>query len=526
MRALAHVRPAAPVLRHQRRQHGLDDQPLHRQPQSPQRRRLLSRRSHRPAAPTVPPWPTASAPAKPTPACRSSPAVSKPACAAWPTTTTGPTQSAAPFCSTPRRPPRLRHGRAPDRRNRPPPRRRRDGQRPPQPARRRLSPRRQRIRRIPQSLHPLVIPHPIRRSLPNRYSTNPSPASISTLRKNSAPSPKSSHQETNPLQRPTPGAISRPPKPSSSTPPPLPLTQAEMDRDLRPALHAPAASELRQRKNPRLRRGQGFGAQSCAAASAAAPSARITAHEGRIIQVAVAGIGPRRNRADADNAARLHRRRLRHRRPDRQHVPDALHAAPRSKPSAAASVCVHPTICKLLGTDHGPLDRPDDKSLASCPASKKSSSPPASAWTWPAAIPIHARARRASRRRPSQGRPRAYRSGRARPDEEARERRFREFRPAVHEAVESRAGKKQYLIPYYIASHPGSDLNAMIDLALFLKRNDYRPDQVQDFIPSPVRHRRLHVPHRHRSVHHAAGLHRQAPPRPPPATRPAAILQA
>lgn len=47
------------------------------------------------------------------------------------------------------------------------------------------------------------------------------------------------------------------------------------------------------------------------------------------------------------------------------------------------------------------------------------------------------------------------------------------------------AGKKQYIIPYYIASHPGSDLHAMIDLALFLKRNGYRPDQVQDFIPAP-----------------------------------------
>jgi radical SAM superfamily enzyme YgiQ (UPF0313 family) len=47
------------------------------------------------------------------------------------------------------------------------------------------------------------------------------------------------------------------------------------------------------------------------------------------------------------------------------------------------------------------------------------------------------------------------------------------------------AGKHQRLIPYYIASHPGSDLASMIDLALFLKRNGYRPDQVQDFIPSP-----------------------------------------
>jgi hypothetical protein len=47
------------------------------------------------------------------------------------------------------------------------------------------------------------------------------------------------------------------------------------------------------------------------------------------------------------------------------------------------------------------------------------------------------------------------------------------------------AGKRQFLVPYYIASHPGSDLNAMIDLALFLKRNGYKPDQVQDFIPAP-----------------------------------------
>jgi radical SAM superfamily enzyme YgiQ (UPF0313 family) len=44
---------------------------------------------------------------------------------------------------------------------------------------------------------------------------------------------------------------------------------------------------------------------------------------------------------------------------------------------------------------------------------------------------------------------------------------------------------KQYLVPYFIASHPGSDLKAMIELALFLKRNGYRPDQVQDFIPAP-----------------------------------------
>src|SRR5437667_1014003 len=57
----------------------------------------------------------------------------------------------------------------------------------------------------------------------------------------------------------------------------------------------------------------------------------------------------------------------------------------------------------------------------------------------------------------------------------------RDFKKASQQA-----GKpKQGLVPYFIASHPGSDLHAMIDLALFLKHNGYRPDQVQDFIPAP-----------------------------------------
>jgi hypothetical protein len=48
------------------------------------------------------------------------------------------------------------------------------------------------------------------------------------------------------------------------------------------------------------------------------------------------------------------------------------------------------------------------------------------------------------------------------------------------------AGKsRQQIVPYFIASHPGSDLAEMIDLAVYLKRNGYRPDQVQDFIPAP-----------------------------------------
>jgi hypothetical protein len=62
---------------------------------------------------------------------------------------------------------------------------------------------------------------------------------------------------------------------------------------------------------------------------------------------------------------------------------------------------------------------------------------------------------------------------------------FSVFATAFKEASQEVGKPRQYLVPYFIASHPGSDLNAMIHLALFLKRNGYRPDQVQDFIPAP-----------------------------------------
>jgi len=48
------------------------------------------------------------------------------------------------------------------------------------------------------------------------------------------------------------------------------------------------------------------------------------------------------------------------------------------------------------------------------------------------------------------------------------------------------AGKEQYLIPYFIAAHPGTTDNDMLNLALWLKRNGFRADQVQAFLPSPM----------------------------------------
>ncbi len=51
--------------------------------------------------------------------------------------------------------------------------------------------------------------------------------------------------------------------------------------------------------------------------------------------------------------------------------------------------------------------------------------------------------------------------------------------------INEKLGKEQYLVPYLISSHPGSDLGAAIELAEYLRDNHYTPEQVQDFYPTP-----------------------------------------
>lgn len=62
---------------------------------------------------------------------------------------------------------------------------------------------------------------------------------------------------------------------------------------------------------------------------------------------------------------------------------------------------------------------------------------------------------------------------------------YERFAQAFCQASE-KAGKEQYLVPYFITGHPGSTLKDTVDLALYLKRNGMRPRQVQDFIPTPM----------------------------------------
>jgi uncharacterized radical SAM protein YgiQ len=56
----------------------------------------------------------------------------------------------------------------------------------------------------------------------------------------------------------------------------------------------------------------------------------------------------------------------------------------------------------------------------------------------------------------------------------------------LFDAAARKAGKKYYLIPYFIAAHPGTSDEDMMNLALWLKKNKYRADQVQTFLPSPM----------------------------------------
>lgn len=146
--------------------------------------------------------------------------------------------------------------------------------------------------------------------------------------------------------------------------------------------------------------------------------------------------------------------------------------------------CVHPKICKLLGTDHGPLIELMRKART-VPGIKK--------------VLVASGIRMdLAQRSPEYMRElvRHHVGGHLKvapehvdPDVLGLMRKpanddFEQFSRKFQQESKQ-AGKQQYLIPYFIASHPGSDLNAMIELAVFLKRNGYQPDQVQDFIPAP-----------------------------------------
>jgi len=264
-------------------------------------------------------------------------------------------------------------------------------------------------------------------------------------------------------------------------PPPLPINQDDMDRiyglpyTRRPhpmykGQKIPAYEVVKD--SVTLMRGCFGGCTFCS----------ITAHQGRIIQ-------SRSAESVLDELRRMGRD------PDFSGVvsdiggPTAnMYEMKCSRPEVEAICkrlsCVHPKVCKLLGTDHGPLidlmrrsrEVPGIETVYVASGIRMDLAQKSPEYMAELAAhhvgghlkvaPEHTDANVLRvMKKPDSGD-------------------FQGFAQAFQQAS-TKAGKKQYVVPYFISSHPGSDLNAMIDLAVFLKQNGYRPDQVQDFIPAP-----------------------------------------
>jgi uncharacterized radical SAM protein YgiQ len=146
--------------------------------------------------------------------------------------------------------------------------------------------------------------------------------------------------------------------------------------------------------------------------------------------------------------------------------------------------CVHPTVCKLLGTDHGPL-KEVMREARSVAGVKRVLVASGVRMDLARRDPEYLQELAAHhvgghlKVAPEHVDPEVLRLMK-KPSADDYVEFDREFK-----AASRRVGKKQFTVPYFIASHPGSGVEEMIELALFLKRNSYKPDQVQDFIPSP-----------------------------------------
>jgi uncharacterized radical SAM protein YgiQ len=265
------------------------------------------------------------------------------------------------------------------------------------------------------------------------------------------------------------------------TPPALPLTQDEMDRiyDLpytrrpHPSYTEPIPAYEMIKDSVTLMRGCFGGCTFCS----------ITAHQGRIMQSRSQESVLREIRkmsADPEFAGVIS---------DLGGPTANMYEMRCTRPEVEAKCkrlsCVHPTICKLLGTDHGPLvelmrrarTEPGIRKVLVASGIRMDLAQLSPEYMRELAThhvgghlkvaPEHTDAHVLELMK--------------KPNKDDFQTFARDFRQASRQAGK----QKQYLVPYYIASHPGSDLPAMIHLAVFLKRSGYRPDQVQDFIPAP-----------------------------------------
>jgi uncharacterized radical SAM protein YgiQ len=265
------------------------------------------------------------------------------------------------------------------------------------------------------------------------------------------------------------------------TPPALPLSQAEMDfyydlpytRRPHPSYTEPIPAHEMIKDSVTVMRGCFGGCTFCS----------ITAHQGRIIQSrSQESILKEVNKLAAD--------------PDFKGIISDIGGATANmyqmrctRPEVEAKCkrlsCIHPTICKLLGTDHGPTLELMRKARTT-PGIRKVLVSSGIRMDLAQLSPEYVEELAAH-----------HVGGRLKvaPEHTSPSVLEKMKKPSIdnfgvfaeqYKKASVKAGKpKQQIVPYFIASHPGSTLAEMIDLALYLKRSGYRPDQVQDFIPAP-----------------------------------------
>lgn len=265
------------------------------------------------------------------------------------------------------------------------------------------------------------------------------------------------------------------------TPPPLPITASEMDRiyDLpytrrpHPSYSEPIPAYEMIKDSVTIMRGCFGGCTFCS----------ITTHQGRTIQsrsqesileeIRKLAADPEFKGVVSDvggPTANMYQMRC---------------TRPEVEAKCKRLSCVHPTICKLLGTDHGPLiellrrarSEPGIRKVLVASGIRMDLAQLAPEYLEElAAHHVGGHLKVA----PEHTDPEVLRLMKKPVNNN-----FEGFANQFKKASQKAGKPKQYIVPYFIASHPGSDVHAMIDLAVFLKRNGYRPDQVQDFIPAP-----------------------------------------
>ncbi len=264
-------------------------------------------------------------------------------------------------------------------------------------------------------------------------------------------------------------------------PPAFPLSQAEMDaifdlpytRRPHPIYKEPIPAHEMIKDSVTIMRGCFGGCTFCS----------ITAHQGRIIQSrSTESVMKEVNKLAAD--------------PEFKGVISDIGGATANmyemrctRPEVEAKCkrlsCVHPGICKLLGTDHGPLIQlmRDVREVDGVRMVRVSSGIRMDlAQLSPEYVSELAEHHTGGRLKvaPEHTSPKVLELMK-KPSIDN----FGIFAKQFHEASLKAGKPRQQIIPYFIASHPGSELEEMIDLALYLKRSGYKPDAVQDFIPAP-----------------------------------------